>query len=138
MNETVGAVVRQGPQKDGVDDAEDCDVGADTERERQDPGGREARVAHERADREAQVVCGLMNPQDECGSHRQSSVSAWVSVRSLATCLQDGGCAAYHRSFALFNPHRAFCGRRPCVPRGTRLLPNDASHPPVGCTNSRW
>jgi hypothetical protein len=46
----------QGAEQDGVDNAEDCGIGADTEGESEDGDNGEARGFHEHADGEFQIL----------------------------------------------------------------------------------
>ena len=53
LHEAIGVAIRQRPQQDGADDAEDGGVGADAERERDHGDGGEARRPPQRAQRRA-------------------------------------------------------------------------------------
>src|SRR5204862_5551365 len=56
LDEPVRLRIGQRPQQRRVDHREDRDVGADAERQREDRGEREARLANQEAERVAEIV----------------------------------------------------------------------------------
>src|SRR3954470_15058436 len=66
-NKAISAGIRQRSEQHGMDDAEDCCVGADADRERADYDSCEPRRAQERSHRESRVLTEVAEPTERPG-----------------------------------------------------------------------
>src|SRR5207237_131177 len=81
-HEALGVVERQRPEERGVDEAEDCGVGADPEREDGDAQRGEGGCLPQRAEREAKVLRQVAHSGLDAGPMRTVSLpAAWESRR---------------------------------------------------------